>query len=59
MKRPRFIAEQARHAKGPLGRFVAFVMARETFAGNMRAIDALDVQPGPYTHLTLQTIYSV
>ncbi|MEP0706763.1 MAG: methyltransferase domain-containing protein [Parvibaculum sp.] len=45
MKRPRFIAEQARHAKGPLGRFVAFVMARETFAGNMRAIDALDVQP--------------
>lgn len=45
MKRPRFIAEQARHAKGPLGRLIAFIMARETFAGNMRAIDALDVQP--------------
>lgn len=45
MRRPRFIAEQARHASGLLGRFVAFVMARETFAINMRAIDALDVQP--------------
>ncbi len=45
MRRPRFIAEQARHAKGLLGRLVAFVMARETFAENMRAIDALDVQP--------------
>lgn len=44
MRRPRFIAEQARNAKGPLGRLVAFVMARETFAENMRAIDALDVQ---------------
>ncbi|MEQ1866626.1 MAG: methyltransferase domain-containing protein [Micropepsaceae bacterium] len=45
MRRPRFIAEQARHAKGLLGRIVAFIMARETFAENMRAIDALDVQP--------------
>jgi ubiquinone/menaquinone biosynthesis C-methylase UbiE len=41
MRRPRFIAEQARHAKGPLGRLIAFVMARETFADNQRAIDAL------------------
>lgn len=45
MRRPRFIAEQARNAKGLLGRIVAFVLARETFDANMRAIDALDVQP--------------
>ena len=44
MRRPRFIAEQARNEKGLLGRLIAFVMARETFAVNMRAIDALDVQ---------------
>ena len=44
MRRPRFIAEQARNAKGLLGRFIAFVMAHETFAANKRAIDALDVQ---------------
>lgn len=45
MRRPRFIAEQARHAKGPIGRLIAFIMAHETFAGNMSAIDALDIQP--------------
>jgi ubiquinone/menaquinone biosynthesis C-methylase UbiE len=45
MRRPRFIAEQARNATGLLGRLIAFVMAHETFAVNMRAIDALDVQP--------------
>tara|TARA_R110002074_G_scaffold143733_1_gene290932 strand:- start:2518 stop:3156 length:639 start_codon:yes stop_codon:yes gene_type:complete len=45
MKRPRFIAEQARDAKGPLGRLVAFIMARETFTDNKRAIDALEVRP--------------
>lgn len=45
MRRPRFIAEQARHAKGPLGRLIAFIMARETWAENLRAIDALDIQP--------------
>ncbi|NOT39490.1 MAG: methyltransferase domain-containing protein [Alphaproteobacteria bacterium] len=44
MRRPRLIAEQARHASGLLGRFVAFVMAHETFAVNKRAIDGLDVQ---------------
>lgn len=43
MRRPRFIAEQARHAKGPLGRLIAFIMARETAAPNRRAIDELDV----------------
>lgn len=45
MRRPRFIAEQARHAKGPLGRLIAFIMARETWAENLRAIDALEIRP--------------
>jgi ubiquinone/menaquinone biosynthesis C-methylase UbiE len=48
MRRPRFIAEQARNARGLLGRFIAFVMAHETFAANRRAIDALDVQRGDH-----------
>ena len=43
MRRPRFIAEQARHAKGPIGRLIAFIMARETWAQNVEAIEALDV----------------
>ncbi|HEY0648464.1 class I SAM-dependent methyltransferase [Phenylobacterium sp.] len=45
MRRPRFIAEQARHARGPLGWLIAFIMARETWAQNRRAIDALEVAP--------------
>lgn len=45
MRRPVFIAEQARNAKGWLGRIIAFVMARETWAQNQRAIDALAVNP--------------
>lgn len=45
MRRPIFIAEQARNAKGVLGRFIAFIMARETWSDNLAAIDALDVQP--------------
>lgn len=48
MRRPRFIAEQARHAKGPLGRLIAFIMARETWVENLRAIDALDIQPNDH-----------
>lgn len=43
MRRPRFIAEQARHAKGPLGRLIAFIMARETRQHNLRALEALEV----------------
>lgn len=46
MRRPRFIAEHARNARGPLGRLIAFIMARETWAQNKRAIDALSIQPG-------------
>ena len=40
MRRPLFIAEQARHAHGFLGRLIAFIMARETWPQNLRAIDA-------------------
>lgn len=46
MRRPRFIAAQARHAKGPLGRLVASVMARETWVVNQRAIVALGITEG-------------
>lgn len=46
MRRPSFIAEQARNARGPVGRVVAFIMARETWAQNQRAMAALDVQNG-------------
>ncbi len=44
MRRPRFIAEQARHAKGLLGRLIAFIMARETWEENKRAIEALGIE---------------
>jgi ubiquinone/menaquinone biosynthesis C-methylase UbiE len=46
MRRPRFIAEQSRHARGPLGRLIAFIMARETWRDNLGAIAALDIRPG-------------
>jgi SAM-dependent methyltransferase len=46
MRRPIFIAEQARHAHGPLGRLIAFIMARETWSQNQRAIAALNVVNG-------------
>lgn len=44
MRRPRFIAEQARDARGPLGRLIAFIMARETWGVNRDAIAALGVR---------------
>ena len=43
MRRPRFIAEQARNAQGLLGRLVAFIMARETRGVNQRVIEALGI----------------
>lgn len=46
MRRPTFIAEQARHAHGPLGRLIAFIMARETWSQNQRAIAALGISNG-------------
>jgi ubiquinone/menaquinone biosynthesis C-methylase UbiE len=48
MRRPRFIAEQARHARGFLGRFIATVMAGETWADNQRAVKALGVERGDH-----------
>ncbi len=45
MRRPRAIAEQARHARGVLGRVIAFIMARETWRDNLAAINALYIQP--------------
>jgi ubiquinone/menaquinone biosynthesis C-methylase UbiE len=48
MRRPRFIAEQSRHARGPLGRLIAWVMARETWRENLAAIDALGLKPGDH-----------
>jgi ubiquinone/menaquinone biosynthesis C-methylase UbiE len=45
MRRPVFVAKQARSAHGLLGRLVAFVMARETWGENKRAIAALAVRP--------------
>jgi len=43
MRRPRFIAEHARNARGLLGRVIAFIMARETRSQNLRAMDALGI----------------
>lgn len=46
MRRPQFIAEQARNARGLLGRLIAFIMARETWRQNLRAMDTLCIAPG-------------
>lgn len=43
MRRPRFIAEQARDARGPLGRLIAFIMSKETWGDNKRVISALAI----------------
>jgi ubiquinone/menaquinone biosynthesis C-methylase UbiE len=43
VRRPRFIAEHARNARGLLGRVIAFIMARETWSQNLRTIDALGI----------------
>ena len=43
MRRPRFIAEHARNARGVLGRVIAFIMARETRSQNLRVMDALGI----------------
>ena len=43
MRRPHFIAEHARNARGFLGRVIAFIMARETWSQNLRGMDALNI----------------
>lgn len=45
MRRPRFIAGHARNARGLFGRAIAFIMARETWSQNLRAMDALGIDP--------------
>ena len=44
MRRPQFIAEHARNARGLLGRLIAFIMARETWRQNLRVMDALHIE---------------
>lgn len=46
MRRPHFIAEQARNASGIIGRIIAAIMARETRGDNLWAIEALAPKPG-------------
>jgi ubiquinone/menaquinone biosynthesis C-methylase UbiE len=48
MRRPHFIAEHARNARGPLGRLIAFIMGRETWSQNLRVMDALDIDPSDH-----------
>lgn len=43
MRRPNFIAAQAGHARGLLGRIIAFIMSHETREVNLGAIGALKV----------------
>jgi ubiquinone/menaquinone biosynthesis C-methylase UbiE len=44
MKRPEFIARQSGNPSGPLGRIIAWIMARETAAVNERAVELLSLQ---------------
>ena len=48
MRRPHFIAEHARNARGPLGRVIAFIMARETWSQNLRVMNALGIDPSDH-----------
>ena len=48
MRRPQFIAEHARNARGLLGRLIAFIMARETWSQNLRTMDALGIEQGDH-----------
>ena len=48
MRRPQFIAEHARDARGLLGRLIAFIMARETWCQNLRVMDALRIEPADH-----------
>jgi len=52
MRRPRFIAEHARNARGLLGRVIAFIMARETRSQNLWVMDALGIDRSEITSST-------
>ncbi len=43
MRRPHFIADHARNARGILGRIIALIMARETWSQNLRVMNALGI----------------
>ena len=45
MRRPLFIAKQAGHPSGLLGRFIGWVMSHETADANAKTLDLLNVQP--------------
>ena len=45
MRRPEFIAKQAAHPRGFVGRLLFRVMARETLAVNERALQLLELEP--------------
>jgi ubiquinone/menaquinone biosynthesis C-methylase UbiE len=48
MRRPRFIAEHARNARGLLGRAIALIMARETWSQNLSVMNALGIDPSDH-----------
>jgi SAM-dependent methyltransferase len=43
IRRPLFIAEHARNARGFVGRIIAFIMARETWSQNLHVMDAVGI----------------
>jgi ubiquinone/menaquinone biosynthesis C-methylase UbiE len=48
MRRPEFIARQSRCPTGWLGRFIFWIMARETAAENAAAVALLELQPADH-----------
>ena len=48
MRRPQFIAEHARNARGLLGRLIAFIMTCETWRESQRAMDAQGTEQGDH-----------
>lgn len=46
MRRPEFIASQSGNARGILGKLIAHIMARETFADNAKALELLEIRDG-------------
>ena len=46
MRRPEFIARQARQPSGPFGYIVAWIMARETACDNAHTLDLLGISEG-------------
>ena len=51
MKRSESLARQGRQPSGWLGHIVGRIMARETHAANLVALEHLDLQPADRLHL--------